>query len=147
MPSDAIPRSFFRRDLHAFGDLDPFVDALVMRDHHVAARPDAKLAHHRRMRPPKDFDNLAVSAPIVLDTRDPSHYTICVHGALGGIAADVDVTAKTLDRTIRNYEAVAVAMHIEPADGVFAAEARCNELAGADFDQVATLGQLVERRF
>jgi hypothetical protein len=68
------------------------------------------------------------------------HYAIAVHGGLRGLARDVHVAAKAFDWTVRDQEAVAVAMHIEPADGVLAREARGYEMAGADFHQVASAG-------
>jgi hypothetical protein len=36
-------------------------------------------------------------------------------------------------------------MHVEAADGVFAAEASGYVVAGADFHQVATVGEAIER--
>ena len=36
-------------------------------------------------------------------------------------------------------------MHVEAAGGVFAAEARDDEMAGPNFHQIAAIGQAVER--
>ena len=46
--------------------------------------------------------------------------------------------------TVGDEEAVPVAMHAEPADGVLARETRGYVVAGADFHQVATAGQAIE---
>ncbi len=46
---------------------------------------------------------------------------------------------------IGNQKSVAVAMHVQAADGVFAAESRDNKMAGPDFDQLAALDQSIER--
>ena len=39
-----------RRNLHAVGDLDPLLDAVVVRDHVAAAAADAELADHGGVR-------------------------------------------------------------------------------------------------
>src|ERR1017187_9301982 len=97
------------------------------------------------MSAPQDLDDLAVGPAIALDARNMDHYAVAVHSGLRGIAWDVDIAAQALDGTIGNQETVPVAMHIQAADGVLAAEAGGYEMAGAHFHQVATLGQAIQR--
>ena len=130
---------------HALGDVDPLIDSLVVRNDIRAAFTDLELADHREMSAPQDLDNLAVSPAIALDARDMDYYAVAVHSGLRGIAWDVDIAAKSFDGTVGNEEAVPVAMHIQAADGVLAAEAGGYEMAGAHFHQVATLGQAIQR--
>ena len=72
-------------------------------------------------------------------------HTIPVHRGLSGIPGDVDIAANPFERTVRDEEPVAVAMHVEPAGGVFAAEPRRYERARPKFDQFAAFGQAIER--
>src|ERR1017187_2275071 len=97
------------------------------------------------MSAPQDLDDLAVGPAIALDARNMDHYAVAVHSGLRGIAWDVDIAAKSFDGTVGNQEAVAVAMHIQAAHGVLAAEAGGYEMAGAHFHQVASVGQAIER--
>src|SRR5258708_22886020 len=99
------------------------------------------------MRAPQNLNDLAVGASIVLDARDANHHPIAVHGSLRGIPRDVDVAAKTLQRSFRNQKAITVAVHIEPAHGVLPAETRGDEMAGTYLDQFALVRQSVERGF
>jgi len=92
----------------------------------------------------QDLDDFAVGAAITLDTRDMDDNAVAMHGDLGGIARDVDIAAQAFDGPVGDEEAVAIAMHIEAADGVFARGTRGYEMAGANFHQVPTLGQAIE---
>ena len=82
--------------------------------------------------------------PVVLDARDVDHHAIPVHGGLGGFARNVDIAAQPFDGMIGRNEAIAVAVHVEAAGHVLAAQAREHEVAGFHFDQVAVLLQAVE---
>ncbi len=48
---------------------------------------------------------------------------------------------------IGNQETVAVAMHVETADGEFAAKPSGDEMAGPDFDQPAAFDQTIQSGF
>ena len=80
--ADAVHGRGRRRNLHAFGNLDPLVDALVVRHDVLAAAPDAELAHHGGMRALQHLDDLAIGAAAGLDAGDAHHHAVAVHGAL-----------------------------------------------------------------
>ena len=60
---------------------------------------------------------------------------------------NVDVAAQAGDGHVGNHEAVAVAMHVQAADGEFAADAGGGVVPGAHFDDVAALDQAGELFF
>ena len=93
-----------------------------MRRHKVSALANAKLAHHGLVRAPQHLDDLAIRAPIPFDARDANHHAVAMHGRLRRFARDVNVALQAFDRMIGNQEPIAVAMHVQAADGVFAAE-------------------------
>ena len=101
--------------LHAFRNLDPLADPLVMRRHEIPALANAKLAHHGLMRAAQHLHDLAVGAPIPFDARDANHHAIAVHRGLRRFARDVNVPAQAFDRMVGNQKPVAVAVHVQPA--------------------------------
>ena len=70
------------RNLHAVGDLDPLLQALVVRDHVSAAAADAELADHGGVGALQDLDDFAVGAAAGLDAGDADHHAVAVHGLL-----------------------------------------------------------------
>ena len=66
---------------------------------------------------------------------------------LGGVGRDVDVAGDAFDGTVGDQEAVAVAVHVEAADGELAAAGGDGVLAGAQLDEVAARDQARERGF
>src|SRR5256885_5257530 len=115
------------------------MDASIVRHDVRVPRPNSKLADHSLMGAPQNLDNLAVGASVAFDAGDVNHDAIAVHGGLRGVAWNVDVAAKALQRPLGNEKAVAVAVHVEPSDGILAAEARGDEMAGTYFHQIALL--------
>ena len=79
------------RNRHALGNLDPLADALVVRDHIIAAPAHAKLAHDAAVRPLHHLDDFAVRAPVALQALDAERHAVAVHGAVGVFFAQVDV--------------------------------------------------------
>ena len=132
------------RKFHAFGNVDPLIDALVVRNDVGAAFAETKFADDGEMGAAQDFDDFTVGAAIALNARYVDHHAVPMHGGLGGLARDVDIAAQAFDGTVGDEEAVTIAMHIEPADGVLARETRGDEMAGADLHQVASAGQAIE---
>ena len=65
----------------------------------------------------------------------------------GGIGRDEDVAGDPLDRPVGNQKAVAVAVHVEAADGEFAAARGDHIMARAQLQQVAARGQPGQRGF
>ncbi len=122
-------------NFHAFGDVDPLIDTFVEGDDVGTAFADFEFTNDGEVCAAEDFDDLAIGAAIALDAGDVDHHAITVHGRLGGIT----------DGTVRDQESVAIAMHVEAADGVLAAGAGGDEVAGADFDDFAFIGEPVER--
>jgi hypothetical protein len=110
-----------------------------MRFHKMSTLANPKLAHHGLVRAAKDLDDLTVGAAVLFDSRDAYHHAIAVHGGLSRLAPDVDVAAQPFDGMIGNQKSIAIAVHVQAADRVFATEARDDKMAGADFDELAAL--------
>ena len=68
-----------------------------------------------------------------------------MHGLARGIGGNVDVSLDALDRPLGDQEAVAVAMHVDAADGVFAGARGRHVVAGPGLHQIAARQQSGER--
>ncbi len=112
--------------------------------HKVSTLANPKLANHGLVRAAQDLDDFAVGAAILFDSRDVHHHAVAVHGRLRRLARDVDVAAQAFDRMVGNQKSVAIAMHVQAANRVFAAEAGDHKVTGANFDELAALNQAVE---
>jgi hypothetical protein len=71
------------RKFHALGDLDPLLDAVVVRAPRTAAAADAEFADHRGVGALQHLDDLAIGAAAGLDARDAHHHAVAVHGLFG----------------------------------------------------------------
>ena len=91
--------------------------ARVVRQHDVAPRPVAKLAHHRGMRPPQHPHDAPLS-PLRprpgTRPQDFRHHPVAVHRIFHGIPRDEDVPGKLRLRGIRHYKAVPVVVQHQP---------------------------------
>ena len=67
------------RHFHPLGNVDPLLQAVVKRDHVLAALAEAEFAHHGGVRPLQDLDDLAVGPPAGLDARDPHDHAVAMH--------------------------------------------------------------------
>ena len=76
---DPVRRHVPWGNLESFGDLNPLLDALVGRDHKIAASFDTKLAHDSRVRPAKNPNNLALGAPLPAQARDMDQQAVAMH--------------------------------------------------------------------
>ena len=76
---------------HALGNLDPLVDAVVLRHHVLAAPADAEFAHHGGMGALQHLDDFAIGAPAGFDARDAHQHAVAVHGLLAPIGRNEDV--------------------------------------------------------
>ena len=112
-----------RGQRHIFGNLDPLADAIVVGHHEVTGAPDAELADHREMRAAQHAHDLAIGLSIALDAGDPRDHAVAVHRAGSGFLGNIDVAAQAGNGHFGNHEAVAVAVHVEPPHGEFAADA------------------------
>src|SRR5580698_10032971 len=130
---------------HPFRNLDPLPDALVMRRHKVTALAYAKLADHGLVSAPQHLDDLAIRTAIPLDTRNANHHSVTMHGGLRRFTRDIDVTAQALDGMVGNQEAVTVAVHVQAADCIFAAQSRDYKMAGPNFNELSPLDQPIQR--
>jgi hypothetical protein len=127
-------------------NLDPLVNPVVVRDDVLAAAADPELADHRWMGAAQHLDDLAVGAAVRLDPRDADHHAVAVHRLLGGVGRDENVARESLDGTLGNQEAVAIAMHLEAADRELARARGDGVMAGTQFDEVAAGGEPGQRR-
>ena len=93
------------------------------------------------------LDDFAVGAAVGFDTGDADHDTVAVHGFLGGFGWYEDVTLNAFDGVIGDQKAVAVAMHLETADGEFAATRGDGVVPGAELDQLAARHQAGQGSF
>src|SRR5690242_3611914 len=139
--TDAVDRRGRRRNGQVFGNLDPVLQALVVRDHEQTAAVNVKLANHGGMRALQNLDDLAVGTPAALDPRDAHYRTVAMHGVARRIGRNVDIARDAFEQPVGDQKAVAVAMHGEAADGEFAAAARGDEMAAAGFDEIAASHQ------
>ena len=144
--ADAVDRRAGGRELHPLGDLDPLLDAVVVRDHVLAAAPDAEFAHHRGMGALEHLDNLAIRAAVRFDARDADHHAVAVHGRFRGFARDENVSRNAFHGPVGNQESVTVPVHVEPSHREFAAAGGDGVMPGAQLDQVAARGQAGQRR-
>ena len=76
---------------HALRNLDPLANALVMRNHIIAAAAHAELAHDAAVRPLHHLHDFAVRAPVALQALDAKRHAVAVHGAVGVFFTQVDV--------------------------------------------------------
>src|ERR1700693_2230203 len=143
--ADAVATAGLGRDLHAFGNVDPLANAVVMWDDVRATLANLKLADHSWMSAPQDFDDLTVGAAVALDAGNADHHAIAMHGGLRGVARNINVAAQPFDGMIGDHESISVAVHVQTANRVFAAQATEHVMAGLSLDQVAALLQAVER--
>ena len=93
------------------------------------------------------LDDFAIRPPVRFDARDPHHHPVAMHGLGGRIRRYEDVAVETLDGVIGNEKAVTFPVHVEAADGEFAAARGDGEVAGAQLDQVAARRQAGQRGF
>jgi hypothetical protein len=113
----------------------------------VAAAVEAELANHRGMGPLKYFDDLAIGAAAGLDAGDADEDAVAVHGFAGGFGWKEDVALDAFERLFGDKEAVAIAMHVEAADGEFARACGDHVVSGAQLDEVAAGRETGERGF
>jgi len=97
------------------------------------------------MRALQHFDDLAIGAAIGFDARDAHQHAVAMHGLTRGIGGDVDVSLYALQRPLCDQETIAVAVHVDAADGVFACARGRHVMAGPGFHQVAARQQARER--
>ena len=92
--ADAVDRGAGGRELHALGDLDPLLDALVVRHHVLAAPADVEFADHGGVGALEHLDDLAIGAAVGLDARDAHHHAVAVHGLFGRFGRNEDVARR-----------------------------------------------------
>ena len=136
-----------RRKFHTFGNLDPLLDALILRHDVLAAAADAEFAHHGGMRALQYFYDFAVGAAAGFDAGDAHHHPVAVHRLFRRFGRDENVSRDAFERPLGNQKAVAVAVHVEAPDGEFAAARGDHEMAGAQLDQIAARRQPGQRGF
>src|SRR5579863_9224778 len=120
LTADAVGRGGQGRDGHVLGNLDPVLDALVVRDDEEALAGDAEFADYRRVSPAQNPDDLAVGLAVALDAEDVDDGAVAVHGAGRLTFGQEDVAAETFNGAVGNQEAVAVAVQADAAGGVLA---------------------------
>lgn len=118
-----------------------------MRNNKISARADAQLSHHGCVGVFQNAHELARSAAIGFDTADVNEGAVAVHGFFSRFKRDIDVAIDTLDRSVRDEEAVALAMHVEAAGSVFASGLREDIIAVARLDEGGLRGKLSECGF
>src|SRR5277367_834398 len=115
-----------------------------MRRHEITTLADAKLTNHGLVGAPENLDNLAVGAAIAFNARDANHHAIAMHGCLGGFTGDIDVAPQAFDGMIGDEKPVAIAMHVQAADGIFTAQSCDYKMPGADFDELAAFDEPIQ---
>ncbi len=142
--ADAIAIHRSRRYFHAFRNQYPLANSLVMRSNKISTLANSKFADDGLVRAPQNLDDLAVGTAVLFNASDAHHYAIAMHGRSRRFARDVNVAAQAFDGVVGNQKSVTIAMHVEAADRIFAAEARDYKTAGADFDELAFFDQPIE---
>src|SRR5450759_4522027 len=93
-------------DRHSLRNLDPLADALVVRDHEIAAAAHAELAHDAGVRPFQHLHDFAVGTPVALQALDADRHAVPVHGPLGVLLAQVDVAFQAGHGLFRSHEPI-----------------------------------------
>src|SRR5471032_1854697 len=113
----------------------------------LPAAPDVKLADHRGVGAPQDFDDLAIGAAIGFDARDANHHAVSVHGLLRRVGWNEDVALYPFQRPLGYQKPIAIAVHVQAPHREFPA-AGCNRiLAAPKLQQIAARNQAHQRGF
>src|SRR5262249_4685843 len=98
--ADAVHSRTGRRNFHTLGDVDPLLDALVLRLHVAAAPADVELADDGGMGTPQHLDHVPVGASIGFDACDTDHHAIAMHRLLRFLGRQENVTLDAFDRPL-----------------------------------------------
>lgn len=123
------------------------MDAVVLRHDELSAPVQAKFAHNGGVGALQNLDDLAIGASAGFDARDSHQDAVAVHGLLRRFGWNENVALDAFNGAVGNEEAIAVAMHVEPSGGEFAAAGGNDELSRAQFDELAAFGEAFERGF
>src|SRR5580700_4064488 len=93
------------------------------------------------------FDDLAIGAAAGFDAGNADQYAVAVHGFAGGFRRKEDIALDAFERLFGDQEAIAIAMHVEAADGEFARAGGYDVVSGAELDEVAARGEAGKRGF
>src|SRR5262249_39246180 len=115
-------------------------DAFIVRDDVLPAAANAKLANYGGLRTLEYFDDLAISAAARFNTCDANHHTVAMHRSFGGFGRNKNIAGDTFNRPFRNEKSIAIAMHVQTANGKFASARGHGEVPGTDLDQIAARG-------
>ena len=99
------------------------------------------------MRPLQHFDDFAIGAAAGFDAGDAHQNAVAVHGFTDALRRQKHVALNAFERLVGNQEAVAVAMHVEAANGEFARTGGDHVVPAAQFDQFAAVGETRQRSF
>src|SRR5579871_302994 len=142
----AVRRSGFGQG-HVFRNLNPLADSIVVRNNEKTAPPDAKLAHHRRMRTPQHPQNLAVCAAVGFDSSDSHHHAVAVHRACSRVLSDVNIASQPGNRNLGSDERETIAVHVQSSGGELTIGTDRYVLAGSCLNDLAALDQRLQFGF
>ena len=146
--TDAIRRFMDGRNFHAFRNFQPLLNAVVGRDDEVAAVFDAKLANDGDVCAAEDFGDLTFGTTLPpAQAGDADDGAVAMHQFAGFVGREKDIAGDVGKGLVRDEKAEAVAMDGDAADGIFAVTANGDEMAGAEFDELAFFRETVERFF
>ena len=146
--TDAVGRFVNGRDLHAFGNFEPLLNAVIGRDDEVAAVFDAELANDGDVCAAEDFGDLAFGTTLPpAQAGDADDGAVAMHQFAGFVGREKDIAGDVGKGLVGDEKAEAVAMDGDATDGVFAVAANGDDMAGAEFDELAFFREPVERLF
>ncbi len=140
-----VCRGTLRRHLHAFRNLNPLLNAIVRRNHKVAAFSNPELTHDRDMSTTQNPNDLTLGTAFVCKPRDVYQRPIPVHAFRGFAGRKKHIALHVIERLIGNQKTEPVAMNGEPPAHIFGIRTDGYEVTRAKFNQLAFVGEPVER--
>src|SRR5688572_7815724 len=130
--ADAIRRSAFLGDRHAFRNLDPVLNSRVERLDEHASSAQAEPADNGRVRTFQDLCDIAFGAAVAAKARDANGHPVAVHRFGGGVGWKKNIIREAFVAPVRNQKSEAIAMN---------AQASGNELSGPGHGYSATTNE------
>lgn len=123
------------------------LDAVICRNHKVAALADTKLAHNSEVSAAQYVDDFALCAPFIRHSRDVNQRSIAVHPFGRFARRKKDIALHAVERLIGYQKSESVAVHRKPSGYIFGIRSYRDEMTRAQLDELAFFHQAVERVF
>ena len=145
--TDSINTWAGRWKLHAFGNLDPLLDAVVRGDHEVAAPFNLEFADHPDVSTTKNANDSAFCPALAALAQNLYQRPVTVHALLGLGRRQENVGVNFPCECIGNKKPETIPMNRQAARDEFRVAAHSDEMTRAQFDQQPFVGQTIQRVF